>query len=113
MGFIPFSDKPVKYNDPETGVSYSLRQPTDEVEMKLIEIRKKYPDKFGDGNEVSLRAYLNESVDVILLGWGHPTMALEVFPKENPSKIMPSRLKIQILSFWNTQGNFTGEELKK
>ena len=111
MGFIPFTDSPVRYTDPETGVVYLLRQPTDEVELKLIDAKNELPE---ERNEKNIRAFINASVDVILCGWESSIQGFPVFPEDGkPSLKMPSALKMQIMERWRESGNFTKDELKK
>jgi hypothetical protein len=114
MGFIPCSDDPIDYVDKETGVIYSLKQPTDEVELKLIEIKNSYIDGVRKEDEKSVRLLVNESVDAILLGWKHPALKMPEFPADGkPSKRLPTSLKMQIIAEWKMAGNFTKEEIKK
>lgn len=114
MGFIPFTDEPVEYRDPETDVVYVMRQPTDEVEIALIDIKNRYTEKIGAHDELGIRQFINESVDAILLGWKHDTLKIPAFPDDGkPSRKMPTALKMALLARWKECGNFTKDELKK
>jgi hypothetical protein len=111
MGFIPFTDSPVRYTDSETGVVYLLRQPTDEVELKLIDIKNQLPK---ERNELNTRAFINDTVDIILCGWESSIAGFPAFPEDGkPSKKMPSVLKMRLMDRWREAGNFTKDELKK
>jgi hypothetical protein len=115
MGYIPFTDSPIRFNDVETGVTYLLRQPTDETEIELIDIKNKYQKELDEKSESGVRVFINATINYLLIGWESESVkSLPLFPSDNnPAKIMPFQLKLNLMKVWRESGNFTREEAKK
>ena len=116
MGSIPFTGENIKYLDKETGVEYTFRQATDEVEIKLLDFLDTFKDEKLEGKTIShkfFRDMINGQIDIILVGWSSKKAKLPDFPKSNPSKLMNGSLKLDILKWWKEQKEFQVDELKK
>jgi hypothetical protein len=121
MGSIPFTGDDIIYTDSETDVEYILRQATDEVELKLQELRLKYSKDENGKTEIvfsenpkKFRDFLNDQIDTVLVGWASKNKKIKLpeFPKDHPSKNMRGSLKLDILNWWIKQGEFTKDDLK-
>ena len=121
MGSIPFSDKPIVYEDPQNGGKYFLRPPCGDTEDSISALwdglpkevfDKKKRVSFLQKNRNILKKIDNGIIDIILKGWdgkGFPE-----FPKtEKPSQCLRWDTKIAIVAFYNFQKEFTGDEIKK
>ena len=120
MGSIPYSDKPIVYTDKATGVRYFLRPPCGEVEYEMFDLVDSLPSdrkkriEFFQKNKKELRKFDDNILDIILFGWESDKVNIPEFPKSGkPSKLMKSELKTSILNFYNSQKDFTEDELKK
>jgi hypothetical protein len=118
MSNIPFTAENLHYVDEVTGVDYEMRQPTDEIEMALIDFEAGFESdvkkrlKLFNENEREYRRWINGHVDVILCGWSSASVNLPSFPSK-PSAQMGASLKMQLLTWWNEQNRFTRDDLKK
>ena len=118
MNNIPFTSENLHYVDETTGVDYEMRQPTDPVEMALIEFESTFePDvkkrlKLFSESEAEYRRWINGHVDIILCGWSSAAINLPTFLKK-PSAQMGAVLKQELLTWWNNQNRFTRDDLKK
>ena len=118
MASIPFSDKDMTFTDEQTGALYDLAQPTDEIEVALLNFETSFePDikkrfELFSSNEAKYREWINGHVNILLRGWrGLPQ--LPEFPASNPAAQMRGELKERILAWWNSQVHFTRDDLKK
>jgi hypothetical protein len=119
VGSIPFSAKPLVYEDKETGVWYFLKPPCGETESAMFELLDTLPPdpkkrKQAMQNRAEMRRFDDATIDIILSSWESEKVKLPEFPKDGkPSRMMRWDLKISILSFYNSQKNFTGDDIKK
>jgi hypothetical protein len=117
MGNIPFTAENLRYVDQETGVIYEMAQPTDSVEIAMINFENNF-ERDGklrlevfNSNEAEYRWWVNGHIDIILKGWSGIS-GLPQFP-EAPSLQMCGALKTKLLLWWNAQNTFTRDDLKK
>jgi hypothetical protein len=119
---IPFSGQPIRYSDPETGVTYLLRPFTGETEISLMELattlpqdKKKRAEFFTPKNLREVSKYTDHQIDTVLCGWESSKRKLPPFPDSRPSQAMKFDLKMQIMAFYHNTDNkeLTGEDLKK
>jgi hypothetical protein len=117
MASIPFSNAPIFFLDEETGVTYTLAQPTDEIEVALQKMYLRFnPDikkrlaEF-EADEMLFRKWINGHVDIIVKGWNSATALPEI--TATPSAQMRGALKEKILQYWREQTTFTKEDLVK
>jgi hypothetical protein len=120
MGSIPFSDRPLIYEDKQSGVRYLLRQPCGDTETQMYDLIRTLPrdkkkrDDFIARSMTEAQKFNDASIDIILVGWEADKVKLPEFPKDgHPSKRMRIDIKTEILRFYESQKEFTGEEIKK
>ena len=120
MGSIPFSDRPLIYEDKQSGVRYLLRQPCGDTEMQMFDLIRTIPRDKKKREELLGRSMIEAQkindcvIDIILIGWEADKIKLPEFPKDgHPSKRMRIDIKTEIIRFYNEQKEFTGEEIKK
>jgi hypothetical protein len=117
---IPLSSAPVVYTDKDTGVRYFLRPSCGETETLMFDLLdslpqgKKEREQHFTKNRKEVMRFDDASIDIILSGWESDKVKLPPFPKDGrPSQMMKWDLKVAILSFYNSQKTFSGEEIKK
>ena len=118
---IPFSLNDLEYLDTSTGVSYTLRAPTDEIEIAIIEHKSTFPTDLKQlrqiftSNEKEARRWINGTINIILCGWktDNKKIKLPPFPEKEPSRQMRLDLKQKILAFWNKSTTFGADDQKK
>ena len=117
MSNIPFTLENLHYVDEITGIDYEMKQPTDEIEMTLIDFESTFePDikkrlKLFKENEKEYRRWISGHIDIILCGWSSASVNLPALIK--PSAQMGGPLKMTLLDWWNAQNRFTRDDLKK
>ncbi len=120
MAFIPFGDDPIAYTDKDTGIKYLLKQPTDEVDIALIEYEKAYPtireerNKLFEENPIELRKWVSGHLNIILCGWKAPEgVMIPEFTAGSSAEKLPYPLRLDILGFWKSGNFISGDDLKK
>ena len=120
MGSIPFSDRPLVYEDKQSGVRYLLRQPCGDTEMQMYDLIRTIPrdkkkrEEFFTKSMMEAQKFDDAAIDIVLIGWEADKVKLPEFPKDgHPSKRMRIDIKTDIIRFYNEQKEFTGEEIKK
>jgi hypothetical protein len=120
MGSIPFSGKPIVYADNQSGVRYLLRQPCGDTEMQMYDLLQTIPkdkkkrSEFFSRSMAELQKFDDAAIDIILFGWESDKIKVPEFPKDGkPSKRMRSDLKTELLRFYHSQKEFTGDDIKK
>jgi len=121
---IPFFAENIRFLDTETGVTYLLKPPTDEVEIALWkqqkensitskELKALYAKNEAEA-ELKVRGWVNGKIDIVLCGWetDNKKINLPPFPKK-PSAQMNLSLKQKILDFWNKSTTFGADDSKK
>ena len=121
---IPFFAENIEFIDSETGVTYLLKPPTDEVEIALLKHQKQNPvsskelkalyEKDEFEAEAKIRQWVNGKIDIVLCGWSTDNKKLKLPPfLKKPSLQMNLELKQKILNFWNKSTTFGADDLKK
>ena len=120
MGSIPFSSAPIPYLDKDTGIKYLLKPPCGDTEILLMELSDTLPQEqkkrreFFEKNHREAAKFIDSSIDTVLCGWESGKVKLPAFPSDGkPSQMMKSELKVSVLAYYNSQKEFTGDEIKK
>ena len=121
MGSIPFSSKPIIYEDKETGGRYFLKPPCGDTEDEISAFWEALPREVFDNkkrvkylkdNPAIIKKINNGTIDIILSKW--EGKEFPEFPDDGkPSQVMKWDLKMAIIDFYNKQKIVTKEELGK
>lgn len=110
----PFSGHPARFE--LDGITYLVKEPTDEVEAQLIEIDATYPQTATEREKLfedrkKYWKYLSENVDIILVGWEGFDLP---FPgNSKPSLCLNWKIRALILDFYRQLKTIGAEDLKK
>ena len=109
---IPLSSKPLEMHDKASGMTYIMKQPTDEVLLDLSDIDKKYQKKTDPRSKLQ---QINDFIDMVIIGWSCETPLdadRQYNPKVKPSLMLRQNDKFALYRHFFVAAGLMEDELK-